>query len=72
MDPGENDGIHPDPALLTDNNVFSRQMSVYVQRVMITCDYADIWGDKAAFADKDMGICALKIDAEALKVVQVI
>lgn len=65
--PGQNGGIHTDPAVFAKHDVFAGLMLLQIGQHMVRRDKTDIRRDITAFANDDFGGEILKIAAERVK-----
>ena len=64
--------VHPQPALLPKDDIFSGKMAVNVGRVVVSGDQAHSWGDGAAFSDYNFPVNALEIASRSPKVLHIV
>lgn len=64
---GQNGGIHTDPAVFAEHDVFAGLMLLQIGQHMVRRDKTDIRRDITTFANDDFGGEILKIAAERVK-----
>ena len=69
---GQNGGIHTDPAVFAEHDVFAGLMLLQIGQHMVRRDKTDIRRDITTFANDDFGGEILKIAAERVKIVHII
>ena len=69
---GQNDGIHGNPTILPDDNIFSALMFADIGQIVIRGDKSGVGGNKAAFSQNNFCADSLKIVADSMKILHII